>query len=123
MSRRLGVSPTFSNNRFPDRTRLLGNPRETLRLLDELEALGFTSEAFARLHHFRLAGREATIGRHRSYCNKTSTFAADGTNELVQRRLKLVLDSYQQGGFRSGHSAVFVALAEVAFHEIPSAAS
>ncbi|MBE0702802.1 MAG: hypothetical protein IH582_06485 [Afipia sp.] len=98
------------------------DPKETLRLLDELEALGFTSEAFAKLHHFRLAGREATIGRHRSYCNKTSAFAADGTNELVQRRLKLVLDSYRQGGFRSGHSAVFVALAEAAFHEIPPAA-
>jgi hypothetical protein len=99
------------------------DPTATLQLLDALEALGFTDEAFSKLHHFSLVGRNATIARHRAYCEKTSSFAADGANELVQCRLRLVLDSYRRGGFSSGRSAVFVALAEAAFHEMPSAAS
>lgn len=99
------------------------DPKETIELLDALEALGFTNEAFSKLHHFRLVGRNATIGRHRAYCEKTSSFAADGTNELVQRRLRLVLDGYRGGGFGSGRLAVFVALAEAAFYEVPSVAS
>jgi len=34
---------------------------ETIRLLDVSEGLGFTDDASRLLHHFRLAGRNATI--------------------------------------------------------------
>jgi hypothetical protein len=74
------------------------DPVETIRLLDVLEGLGFTDEAFRLLHHFRLADRKATINRHRRYCEGHETFAVDGNNELVQLRLKLVLQAYQAGG-------------------------
>jgi hypothetical protein len=83
------------------------DPEETIRLLDVLEGLGFTDEAFRLLHHFRLAGRKATIERHRRYCESHETFAVDGNNELVQLRLKLVLRAYQAGGFNSRKTEVF----------------
>jgi len=52
--------------------------KETIRLLDELQGLGFTDDAFSLLHHFRLVGRKATINRHRKYCEGHETFAVDG---------------------------------------------
>jgi hypothetical protein len=92
------------------------DPKETVRLLDELEPLGFTDHAFHALHHF---GNDATIRRHRAYCEDHDSFRADGNNELVQKRLRMVLAAYKAGGFRSGKPEVFVALAEATFREIP----
>jgi hypothetical protein len=54
------------------------DPKETIRLLDELEKLGFTDEAFRLLDHFRLVDRDATIRRHRAYCDAHDSFLADG---------------------------------------------
>jgi hypothetical protein len=58
------------------------DPRETIRLLDELEPLGFTDQAFHALHHFR---NDANISSHRAYCEAHNSFRADGNNELVQK--------------------------------------
>jgi hypothetical protein len=44
------------------------DPKKTIRLLDVLQGLGFSDEAFRLIHHFRLVGRNATINRHRRYC-------------------------------------------------------
>jgi hypothetical protein len=76
------------------------DPKKTIRLLDVLQGLGFSDEAFRLIHHFRLVGRNATINRHRRYCEGLETFADGGTNELVQRRLKLVLQGTRQEGSR-----------------------
>jgi hypothetical protein len=100
------------------------DPKESIRLLDVLERLGFTNDAFWRLHHFRIEGRKPTINAHRKYCAGISFFA-DGstnglTNGLVQERLKLVLQAYRGGGFKSGKAKVFAALAEAAFLDMPT---
>lgn len=99
------------------------NPKKSLELLRTLTELGLTDEAFARLHHFRLKNRKAFISAHRHYCEKIESFQDDGENERVQRRLQLVLDAYQGGGFRSGDPHVFAALADAAFHELPPLAA
>ena|GEM_PF-3102930 len=95
------------------------DPEDTIRLLDVLQGFGFTDEAFHLLHHFRLVERNATIKRHRSFCEDHASFARDGNNEIVQRRLKLVLSAYQEGGSKSGKAEGFAALADAAFQEIP----
>ncbi len=93
----------------------MNDPRRTVQLLDELQTLGLTDSAFAIVHHFD----NETIERHRHYCLRTTRFEPNGTNELVQRRLELVLRSYRGGGFASGRAAVFAALCEAAVAEIP----
>jgi hypothetical protein len=90
------------------------DPKRTLALLDELQRLGFNDEAFWRLHHFRRRTRE-TIGRHRAYCEKTSAFLPDGTNERVQRRLAFVLETYRE----PGNTKNLIMLADAAFDKIP----
>ncbi|MDF2457767.1 MAG: hypothetical protein K0S79_183 [Nitrospira sp.] len=95
------------------------DPRRTIELLEELKQLGFTDRAFARLHHFRLQGRDDNIADHAAYCEKQGSLRAGGTNEAVQLRLQLVLNAYRSGGFKSGLEAVFVSLAEAAWAEIP----
>ena len=99
------------------------NPKRSLELLDQLVALGFTDEAFAQLHHFRLKNRRDHIAAHRRYCEKTESFHDDGENERVQLRLELVLRAYRAGGFKSNDPHVFVALADAAFYEIPPVAA
>jgi hypothetical protein len=93
------------------------DPKRTVRLLDELEFLGFNDRAFSLIHHFP----DETIARHRDYCMKVQAFQADGSNERVQRRLELVLRTYWAGGFRSGKAEVWEALSKAAVAEIPGA--
>jgi hypothetical protein len=95
------------------------NPKHSIELLEQLVQLGFTDEAFARLHHFRLKRRKATITPHRRYCEKTDSFVPDGTNELVQRRLDYVLNAVRATGLRSAQPDQFSAWADEAFREIP----
>lgn len=95
------------------------SPQSTVELLGALTALGFSDEAFAQLHHFRLKRRKASISGHLRYCGKITSFQSGGENERVQRRLDLVLNAYQAGGFRSKDSRVFIGLADAAFHELP----
>jgi hypothetical protein len=94
----------------------------TIRLLDELEALGFNDDAFARLHHFwqrpdEHPGRRSTINSHRLYCHRTTHFRPDGNNARLQRRLEVVLERYRQGGF--DNPSAFHALADASVALIP----
>jgi hypothetical protein len=97
----------------------MASPKRTIELLDQLGKLGFNDQAFASLHHFRVKGRKTTIRAHRTYCEGIVSFQGDGENELVQQRLKLVLNAYSAGAFNSGRPEVFSALADAAFYELP----
>ena len=95
------------------------DPKRTIELLEQLKQLGFTDRAFAKLHHFRLQGRDDSMAAHTAYCEQHGSFLRGGTNEAVQLRLELVLNAHKSGGFTSGREAVFVSLAEAAWAEIP----
>lgn len=97
----------------------MANPKRSLELLDELVLLGFTDEAFALLHHFRVRGWRDTIASHRGYCEKHSLFQRDGDNERTQCRLEFVLRSYLEGVGSDCGSNIFIELANRAFNEIP----
>ena len=97
----------------------MADPKKSLELLRALTDLGFTDEAFAHLHHFRLTNKKALISAHRYYCEKILVFQPGGENELVQQRLDLVLRAYRSGGFQSKDPSVFCALADAAFYELP----
>ena len=96
------------------------DPKTTILLLDELEELGFNSDAFSALHHFREKGRADTIAEHRAYCIEKDSFQEGSVDARIQQRLKLVLTAYQLGGFQSGKADVFRCLAEAAYNEITS---
>jgi hypothetical protein len=94
------------------------DPKQTIRLLDDLEKIGFSDSAFNRLHHYRETGTVTTINAHRRYCEGlTHDFVEGSNNELVQRRLEIGWNAYKGGGFNSSQSAVFVALAEAAYSD------
>lgn len=90
------------------------NPKATLELLDDLEKLGLTNEAFQKLHHLK-----DTIHGFRKWCEKKSSFVAGGNNERVHERLKYVLERYRERGLPPGKTEVFSELAERAFVKIP----
>lgn len=94
------------------------HPQQTVELLDKLVSLGFNDAAFWRIHHWREDGKCESIKHHADYCRGKSYFKTD-TNRLVQRRLKLILDAYQKGGFTSRRQEVFSYLAEAAYAELP----
>ena len=104
------------------------DPKQTIAYLDELEALGFTNEAFWRLHHFRDKDRKDTIQSHRRYCEKTESFHEDETNERVQIRLEIVLEyfkRYYADAVRAGRinaTDIFPPLADAAYLLVPSSA-
>ena len=96
---------------------IVTDPKRTVRLLDELESLGFSDDAFSLIHHFP----DEKIARHRDYCRKVEAFQADGSNERVQRRLELVLRAYWAGGFKSSKPEVWEALSKAAVAEVRGA--
>ena len=93
----------------------MADPRKTVQLLNELAAIGFTDEAFHRLHHMGWP----TISVHRAYCEKRSSFQKDSTNARVERRLEFVFQKYRAGGFPPGRFDIFNQLADEAAAEIP----
>ena len=95
----------------------MNTPRETIAYLDELQQLGFTDEAFRRIHHFREKSRSATINAHRAYCERIGSFRDDENNARVQQRLALLLTCYK--AYHSGNSDVFPDLADAVFRLIP----
>ncbi|TBR72120.1 MAG: hypothetical protein EPN64_18935 [Burkholderiaceae bacterium] len=95
------------------------DPATTLRLLDDLQPLGFSDEAFALLHHFPVPER---IASHRRYCEALWEEGArfrTQNNPLVQRRLEMVLAMYKAGDFKSSVPAVFEHLARATVLEVP----
>lgn len=94
----------------------MSEPSITVELLDKLVKLGFTDEFFDIVHHFN----GETIEQHRKYCiEHTGRFQSGGTNEQVQRRLNMVLNSYLSGGFTN--IEVFRFLAHASVVEVPYA--
>ena len=91
------------------------DPRQTLKLLDELQKLGFSGEAFGRLHHHRLNNQMEPIARFRAYCGKTSKFIPDSNNERVYQRLRFVLNAWSE----PDNTNDFTILANAAFEAIP----
>src|SRR6266404_5749070 len=77
----------------------MADPRRSIELLDQLEALGFTNDAYRLLHHSRARGWKDSIARHRAYCEKVSSFQRDGDAERDQRRLEFVLRKYVAGAY------------------------
>jgi transcriptional regulator with XRE-family HTH domain len=94
------------------------NPKRTLELLDELQKLGFTNEAFWRLHHLREKEKRDTINAHYSYCEKTNSFRDDGNSERVQTRLEIVLKYYK--AYHHGTPEAFTRLADAAYCMVPA---
>ena len=89
-------------------------PKITVELLDRLVERGFTDEFFDIVHHFN----GEPIERHRKYClGHSGKFEPSGTNEQVQKRLRIVLDSYVAGGFTNVE--VFRFLAHASVVEVP----
>jgi hypothetical protein len=91
------------------------NPKQTIAYLDELQVLGFTDEAFRRLHHM---SRKAAINTHRSYCERIGSFLDDRANERVQKRLEIVLTCYK--AYHAGNPAIFPQLADAAYCLVPT---
>jgi hypothetical protein len=104
------------------------NPKQTVAYLDELKTLGFTDEAFWRVHHFREKGEKESINGHRSYCLVRDSFQDGGTNELVQIRLEIVLNCFKQyhaqnpkviSAGRNRAWETFIRLADAAYVLVP----
>jgi|SRR5580692_5738565 hypothetical protein len=106
------------------------NPKQTVAYLYELQTLGFTDEAFWRIHHFREKGKKESINGHRSYCQLTDSFLDEGTNERVQIRLEIVLKYFKEyhsensatgalSGRQSDVGETFIRLAEAAYALVP----
>ena len=93
------------------------NPKQTIAFLDELRLLGFTDEAFAKLHHFREKRENHPINTHRSYCEIRDSFQDGGNNERVQLRLEIVLKYFK--AYHAGNPAAFLRLADAAYVLIP----
>lgn len=95
----------------------MGNPQQTIAYLDELQTLGFTDEAFWRIHHFREKGKQHPISAHRAYCEKTDSFRDDDNNERVQLRLGIILKYFNE--YYEGNPAIFTELADAAYMLVP----
>ena len=111
-----GVGP---NDSYLDHMTDYTDPARTLALLNELEGVGMSNDAFSILHHFQ---SPETIQSHTSYCRLLSEEGSrfrTRSNPLVQRRLEMVLAMYRAGGFKETTSALFEHLAHAAVLEVP----
>jgi hypothetical protein len=96
--------------------RIRAMPQNTIRLLNELTAIGFTDADFQVVHHMP----DVTIARHVAYCEKTSEFRAGSRNMRVQERLRHVLKAFREaGGAGPASPEVFRRLAQNACIAIP----
>jgi len=85
----------------------------TILLVDKLVEIGFTEEAFQKLHHM---GENASIKSFRNYCAKVS-FRPNGTNALFVKRLEHILATFLLGNFTKQET--WLPLAEAVLIEIP----
>ena len=94
------------------------NPQQTIAHVDELERLGFTDEAFSRLHHFRDGPHPENIfNGHDFYCEKTTSFRKESNNVRVCKRLGFLLEYYRP--YHAGESESFPRLADAVYTLIP----
>lgn len=90
------------------------DPKDCLRTIDTLRAMGFGDEAFRRLHHQR-----GSIAEFYSFSEGVQRYRDDMNNHRVHQRLTYVLLSCPDGAPPKGKS--FLTLAEEAFRLIPPA--
>lgn len=94
-------------------------PAETLRLLDELQSIGFDNQSFSILHHVE----DESLTKYRSYCERQQAagakFLQNASNEHVQLRLAMVLGAFRGGDFPPGVPAVLECLARAAVAALP----
>lgn len=69
------------------------DPKAALRLIREMQKLGFTQDHFRQLHHF---GPRASLAAHIKYCDGTGRFTAE-TNRIVSDRLNYCLEHVVAG--------------------------
>ncbi len=91
------------------------DPKRTVQLLDQLEAVGLTDEILKSIHH--LQGE--TIHSHRDHCFKLKTLFSAQTNMDVQKRLLFIFDSYDKYIKAPGNLAALKALARAAIVILP----
>ena len=95
------------------------DPSNTLALLDELHAVGFSDKAFSIIHHFE---KPESIASHRRYCEmlqEEGSHFRTPTNQRVQKRLSILAHICKAAGFESKSSALFERLAEAVLVEVP----
>ena len=88
------------------------DPRECRRTIDTLQNMGFSEDAFRRLHH-----QSGSVVRFYSYSKGRTRFQDDGNNHRVHQRLMYVLLSCFDGAPPKGKN--FQTLAEEAYRQIP----
>ena len=86
-------------------------PNLTVGLLRMLQRAGFDDEAFHIVHHF---GEREAIASHLRYCLGRENFQPGSNNEIVQKRLEYVLDSFLNLGESAAPPSVFAGLAHKA---------
>ena len=87
-------TPTITAEPAPPIEFHADDPKETLRLINELRRLyGLTQEHFRRLHHF---GPKSSLEQHIRYCEGTIRFSSQ-TNAILARRLALCLKLRSEG--------------------------
>jgi hypothetical protein len=88
------------------------DPKQTIKLIEHLKALGFDDEAFRLLHHFQ--GSMNSFERH---ARIVTSFHEDGNNHRVRNRLEFVLGSCTNGLPPKGE--IFASLARESKRRIP----
>lgn len=95
------------------------DPKCTVRLVNRLEKMGFSNDAFALLHHRREKGERETISGFRSYCANLNGRFRTASNRLVHDRLVQVLKGRLSSIEGSAPPVDFETLADRAYKAIP----
>ena len=90
-------------------------PKNTIKILKKLNALGFSEANFSIIHHMPNVTRQ----QHSSYCETVSSFRA-GNNENVRLRLSYILTALDKWNKNESiDDALFKKLTYEAVNEIP----
>ncbi|MGB7265695.1 MAG: hypothetical protein WBC92_09295, partial [Terracidiphilus sp.] len=73
--------------------------KDTLALLDELEAFGLTEPLFQHIHHFG-----GSLKTFRAFCTTIGYFRKGGCNQLLHERLAHMLQECKNGTLKQGKS-------------------
>ena len=69
------------------------NPKDTIRIIDQLVDLGLLDErTFKHMHHFG-----GSLSTFQKYCSKISSFQHDSENYRLHEKLRNLLDSRSSG--------------------------
>ena len=94
--------------------------KDTLALLDELEAFGLTELLFRQIHHFG-----GSLKTFRAFSTTVGYFRKSGCNQLLHERLAYVLQECRNGALKHGKSLDDLAadaVRHVPLHRFPGCA-